>query len=208
MKDLIIVGAGHLGIDVFSLVANLNIARQRWNIKGFINDIPVDLSKFRLPIGIIGTIEDWVPSPNEVFALAIGNPKGKETVAKKLKARGAVFPTLVNLQARVADTAELGEGVIVFNGSQIAPCAKIGDFSVIGHSIVGMCSEIGAFSNTAAWVNVYQDVTIGKRCQLWSHSVILNSIGDDVVVGAGSVVVNKVKSGTTVFGNPAKRMDW
>ena len=32
-------------------------------------------------------------------------------------------------------------------------------------------------------------------------------IGDGATVGIGSVVISNVKAGTTVFGNPAKKMD-
>ncbi len=208
MKDIIIVGAGHLGIDVYGLLCSINDFSNKWNIKGFINDVPLDITRFRLPIGIIGSIENWQPSSNEVFAMAIGSPLGKKQVAEKLKARGAMFETLISPNASVARTAVIGEGAVVFAGSQIAPCATIGKFACIGNSIIGMDATIGDYSNTAAWVNVYQDVIVGKRCQLWSHSVILNKVGDDAIVGAGSVVISKVRSGTKVFGNPAKKLDF
>lgn len=208
MKDIIIVGAGHLGIDVYGLLCSINNSSRKWNIKGFISDIPLDITRFSLPVGIIGSIVNWQPSSNEVFAMAIGSPLGKEQVAEKLKARGAMFETLISPNASVARTALIGEGVVVFAGSQIAPCATIGKFACIGNSIIGMDATIGDYSNTAALVNVYQDVSVGKRCQLWSHSVILNKVGDDAVVGAGSVVISKVRSGTKVFGNPAKRLEF
>ena len=90
-----------------------------------------------------------------------------------------------------------------------APCAKIGNFTCIGNSsIVGMDAFVGDYSNMAAFVNVYQNVKVGRGCQIWSHSIILNSVGENAVVGAGSVVVSKVKPGTKVLGNPAKKIDF
>ena len=77
---------------------------------------------------------------------------------------------------------------------------------MIGDTTIAANSTIGDFSNTASYVNIYQDLQIGKRVQIWSHAVILNNIEDDAVVGAGSVVVSKIKKGTRVFGNPAKRL--
>lgn len=210
MKDLIIVGAGHLGLDIYDLACAINIhnALHQWRIKGFLNDIPVDLSRFQLPMGILGTIEDWVPSENEVFALAIGSPAGKERVADKLKRRGASFETLISPTAGVNRTAVVEEGSIVFGGALIAACARIGKFCSIGHSsIIGYDAQIGDYSNTAAFVNVYQDAIIGRRCQIWSQAVVLKSVGDDAVVGACSCVARKVKSGATVFGVPAVRID-
>lgn len=209
MKDIIIVGAGHLGIDVYYLLEGINKAGGDWNIKGFINDIPLDLSRFQLPVGIIGRIDNWQPSPNEHFAMAIGSPGGKRKVAESLIFRGAQFETLISPSARVNPTATIGLGSIVFFDAVIAPCAKIGKFTCIGNSsIVGMDAFVGDYSNMAAFVNVYQNVKVGRGCQIWSHSIILNSVGENAVVGAGSVVVSKVKPGTKVLGNPAKKIDF
>ena len=205
MKDIIIVGAGHLGLDVHSLICEINDLKPIWNILGFINDIQMDLSRFKLPIGIIGTIDGWKPSPNEFFAMAIGSPLGREKVANKLTARGAIFPTLISPRAKVYDSATIGEGSIIFGDSTIGPCATLGKFTCIGHSTsVGTDSVIGDYSNTALRVNVYQNVKIGRRCQIWSHSVVLNKIGDDAMVGAGSVVIAPVRVANKVLGNPAR----
>ena len=209
MKDVIIVGAGHLGVDVFCLLDKINSISPKWNVKGFINDVPVDLSRYRLPIDIVGTIEGYQPTQNEVLVMAIGSPNGKESVARKLISRGAVFEKVIDPSVIVSSTAQIGTGSIVFGGSMVAPCAKVGKFTCIGNSsIIGMDSVLGDYSNTAAWVNIYQGVKVGNKCQLWSSSVILNTVGDDAVVGAGSVVISKVRPGTKVFGNPAKRMDF
>lgn len=50
------------------------------------------------------------------------------------------------------------------------------------------------------------DTYIGKKCFIGARSIILPgiSIGDEVVVGAGSVVTKNVPSNCIVAGNPAK----
>jgi len=47
---------------------------------------------------------------------------------------------------------------------------------------------------------------IGDRVDIGSNSVIIGAIkvGDDAVIGAGSVVVHDVPAGATVAGNPAR----
>jgi len=49
-------------------------------------------------------------------------------------------------------------------------------------------------------------VRIGKRCWLGANAVILPGVtlGDDVIVGAGSVVTKSFPSGTVVAGVPAR----
>jgi len=54
--------------------------------------------------------------------------------------------------------------------------------------------------------NIYCDTRIGKRCFIGADAIILPgvTIGDNVVVGCGSVVTKDVPSGCIVAGNPAK----
>jgi len=65
----------------------------------------------------------------------------------------------------------------------------------------------GEFTSLMANVDVAGNVHIGSRCFLGSNATIVpgRRLGDDVTVGAGSVVVHHIKDGTKVFGNPAKR---
>lgn len=53
---------------------------------------------------------------------------------------------------------------------------------------------------------VGKTVTIGKNVWIGAHAVILPgvSIGDDAVIGAGSVVTKSVKNKEIVVGNPAR----
>jgi acetyltransferase-like isoleucine patch superfamily enzyme len=54
--------------------------------------------------------------------------------------------------------------------------------------------------------SLYKKTYIGKKCFIGARSIILPgvSIGDHVIVGAGSVVTKDVKSNCIVAGNPAK----
>ena len=54
--------------------------------------------------------------------------------------------------------------------------------------------------------SLYKKTTIGKNCFIGARSIILPgvTIGDQVIVGAGSVVTKDVKSNCIVAGNPAK----
>lgn len=203
MKDLIIVCAGGFGREVYYMAKSIG----KWNIKGFIDDNLHALDGVNIALPIIGTIKDWQPSKNEVFALGVSNPKTKESIVGLMKAKGAKFETLIAPHSRIIETTTIGEGCII-SGS-IGDCVKIGNFVNVMGSMIGQDSTIDDFSTTTGFTNI-ASAYIGKRVFLGSHSVILNGkkVGDDAFVCAGSIVFSNVKAGTKVFGNPAKKMEF
>ena len=208
MKNLVIVGAGHLALDVYETVLKINWRVKTWNVVGFLSDVEVDLAKEGIKEPIIGPIHGWEPRIDEEYILAIGDVGAKEKIADEMKARGAKFATVIARTASVSDSATVGEGSMLFGNCQIGRRVSIGRFCVIGDSTMAPHSSIGDYSNTASYANIYQDVKVGSHVQIWSHAVILKDVEDYAVVGAGSVVVRKVKSGTKVFGCPAKKVDF
>lgn len=202
MKDLIIVCAGGFGREVYYMAKSIG----KWNIKGFIDDNLHALDGVNIALPIIGTIKDWVPRENEVFALGVSTPKTKETIVNIMKAKGAKFETLISTRSHIIETAIIGEGCII-SGS-IGDCVKIGNYVNVMGSMIGQDSTIDDFSTTTGYTNI-ASAHIGKRVFVGSHAVVLNglSVGDDAYICAGSIVISKVKAGTKVFGCPAKKFN-
>ena len=128
MKDIIIVGAGRFGREVLQCIKEINDIKKRWNIKGFINDIPDVLDHVRCDYEVIGTIKDWIPSKNEVFALGIASPEGKEKVVQILKSKGAIFATIISPGTYISDFVTIGEGSVI-TGNSIGPNVVLGNFT-------------------------------------------------------------------------------
>lgn len=207
MKDLIIVCAGNFGRELLEVIKHINRIEPKWNIKGFINDDTTALDGHRCKndYPILGTVKDWQPSENEVFALGIASPAGKRKVVSIMKEKGAFFETIISPRAFVADYVEFGEGVIVTAGS-IQNEARIGDFVTIAGSVAGVGCSIDEFTTTTSMCNL-TNAQIGKNVFIGSHSVILenNTIGDDAFICAGSIVFNNIGAEKKVWGIPAKR---
>lgn len=81
---------------------------------------------------------------------------------------------------------------------------SIGDGTVIGPRVTILAHDASTRRHTG--YTRIDRVRIGERVFIGTHAVILPGtiLGDDVVVGAGSVVRGKVPSGTVVAGNPAQ----
>lgn len=203
MKDLIIVCAGGFGREVYYLAK----ATGKWKIKGFIDDNIEALNGVNIALPIIGTIKDWVPKENEVFALGVSNPKTKEKIVNIMKEKGAKFETIIAPYARVIETAEIGEGCII--SGTVGDCAILGNYVNVMGSMIGQDSTIGDFSTTTGYTNI-ASAHLGKRVFVGSHAVVLHglTVGDDAYICAGSIVFSRVKAGAKVFGCPAKKLNF
>jgi sugar O-acyltransferase (sialic acid O-acetyltransferase NeuD family) len=209
MKDIIIMGAGGFGREVLQWVKDINKANETWNIKGFIDDKPGALEEgCECDYKVIGSISEWQPGENEVFAAAIANPQVKENKVCGLKSRGAVFASVIHPSAYIGSFCKVGEGVILYPGTMVTINASIGNFVALLGSCVGHDSSVGDFSTISAFCAINGHVSVGERAFAGVGVTVIPSktIGNDAYVGAGSVVIMDVKNGERVFGNPARKM--
>lgn len=207
MKNLIIVGSGDFGIEMYETVVEINASEPTWNVLGFLDDDKPVGTVIYDDVAVIGTVKDWEPQTGEWFGIGIANPAGKEKVATKLNSQGANFATIVSPRSFVSSTAHLGTGCFIFKNSNINHGTVLGDFVSVGCSMIGGNAHIGNYSTTTSFVNI-TSCKIGQRVFVGSHAVVLHGlkVGDDCFISAGSIVMGNVKPGRRMFGCPARPM--
>lgn len=212
MKDIIIVGASGFGRELVQYIEDINVSKKNvvWNILGFIDDNPNALDGIGHGYQVVDGIINHIPRPNVYYVCAIAFPSVKQRLVNMLKDKGAKFATIIHPTARVSRYAKLGEGCVVTPNSNINTEAKVGDFVSVLASGIGHDAIIGDYSTLSGHVWVNGHVSVGSKVYLGCGSMIAPSkkIGNGATVGIGSVVVSNVKSNTTVFGNPAKKIDF
>lgn len=204
MKDLIIVGASGLGRKLYVCLRRLNTDNQ-WNIKGFIDDNEHALDGKKCDLKIIGTINDWEPTENQTFVMAVANPYIKYVLANKLLKKGAHFETIVSPDVIMGDYVEIGEGSIIMTPYNVESEAKIGRFVTLLGSTIAIDGVLGDYSTTTGFVNL-TCANIGRGVYIGSHAVILErvTIGDGAVIGAGSIVTKDIPPYSLAYGTPAR----
>ena len=207
MKDLVIVGAGGCGRELLQWARDINEAGQRWNIKGFIDDNKGALEGKNCTVSILSGIDDYEICPDDEFVCGIGSSGARKTIVEKLKAKGAVFVTLIHPTAVISDSCTIGEGVIIYPFALISDNAAIGDGCIINmYSSIAHDSVLGEYCTISAHCDVTGTCTLGDRVYMGTTSNIVpgSKIGNDVYICAGSTVMSHVRAGRKVLGTPAK----
>ena len=139
-------------------------------------------------------------------ALAVGgNPARLALLAHAALAERA--HRLESPHAYVSATAVLGAGVVVMSGAHIGPSTAVADGALINtHAVIEHDCRVGAGTHVAPGALLLGASSVGERCLIGAGSVVLPGVivGDDVTVGAGSVVIDDLPGPAMVAGNPAR----
>lgn len=207
-KKLIIIGAGGLGRIVHDVLSQDEEVLDAYELHGFLDtrtdiDLPPELQE-----KVIGSPLTHEPQLDEIFIPAIGDPNWRKKLLAPLISRNAEFYSYTR-KASIAARSQIGHGVFITPGAVISTDCRIGDFSyidtyvILGHDVqVGKYCMIGAMSFMAGGVQVGDGVAMHPRATI-SKGVHL---GNDCIIGIGSVVVKNVAACCTVFGNPARNI--
>ena len=211
-NKIAVFGAGGFGIEVAMLIEHINKVSQDLEIIGFFDDEEPE-GKVINGYPILGGIDKLNRWNSALFlVLALGIPKTKKHVLGKIHNKKISYPVLVHPSVIMGDKKYLtiGEGSIICAGTIITTNISIGRHVILNLSCtVGHETEIGDFSSFMPTCNISGEVKIGEG-NFWGTGVkIINKkvVGDNVIVGAGSVIVEDIPDNVIIAGVPAKAIN-
>lgn len=208
MQQLIIIAAGGMGRTLYDMARESLGFATEFVIRGFIDDNLSALDGFVNYPQIIGKISTYIPQDDDVFVCSIGGSARKKCMSEIID-RGGHFITLIHQTARVGTNVKIGEGNVIGAYTSIGADAVIGNYNMIqSYTVLGHDVHIGDWNRIDTHVTCVGGTIVGNEVDIYTSSVLNHGVvvEDKAHVGACSFVIRKVKSGTTVMGNPAKRL--
>lgn len=207
-KPLYLIGASHLGRELESFLELIPEDERDFHIMGYLHNYTQisPLDGFPTSYKILGDWDSFPLKNNDYCLITVGDVSWREKLYLGLVNRASIY-TFIQQSAVILKYTEIGVGCIISAHCHISTNVHLGrSVFVNGGSQIGHDVSIGDYCSIMSQVEIGGGVQIGKGVFIGSNATIIPNVvvEDNSIIGAGSVVIKKVKSGTTVFGNPAR----
>src|SRR5690554_1485985 len=150
------------------------------------------------------------PNIYDVY-VPLGNVKVRRYVINQFKEKGFNLPNYIHPSVNIDKTVNIGEEAIyILEGTLIMPFVNIHNGVMISvstiiahHTTLNSGVFISAGSNIGASININENAFIGISSTVMTG---VKEIGEDSIIGAGTVVIRDVPAKSTVVGNPAREI--
>ena len=208
-KTLYIIGARGAGREFFARFSRIPGFSDQYEFGGYLDDKSTALDGYMGYPPIVGSVEDYRPEENDVFACALGDPVYRRKYIDIVLSKGGRFETFIAPSASIYNNARIGQGTVIYENSTVSCDVTVDDYVLmLSNAVLGHDVHVGRYSVIEANASACGFASIGEGVILHTSSVVLPKVkvGDSSIVGAGSVVISNVKAGVTVFGVPAVKI--
>lgn len=208
MINLVIIGGSGFAREIFDLANVCYSQNPDFKVKGFLSDSPSKIEEMGYP-PVLAKVAEYEIQEDDVFFCAIGKVSDRRKTVEIILSKGGAFINLIHPSANISPSVRLGIGIGIKAFCVLAADVIIEDFTflqssvIMGHDVhIGRYCQINSFAFFAGLSRVHDMSTINAGVKMIQNAIV----EEGATVGIGSVVLKRVKKGTTVFGMPAKRI--
>lgn len=208
MENIVLFGGGnqaHYTIDIIEKEGKYNII----GIIDSVHEVGSEIFGHKI-LGRQENLKEIIPQYNILGGvISIGDNWSRYAVYQQIikiipdfTFVNAIHPSVV-----IGNTTEMGVGIVAMAGCIFNPKAKIGNFTFFATGAqVEHDNTIHDFASISAGSITGGYVTLGKYSAITLGVTVLDriEIGENTVVGAGSLVIKSLPSNVLAYGNPAK----
>jgi sugar O-acyltransferase (sialic acid O-acetyltransferase NeuD family) len=208
MENIVLFGGGNQAHYTIDIIEKEN----KYNIVGIIDSIH-DVGSERFGYKILGRQENLKEIINEYNiyggVISIGDNWNRYYVYQQIKeiVPDFTFVNAIHPSVIIGNTTELGVGVVAMAGCIFNPKAKIGDFTFFATGAqIEHDNEINDFASVSAGSITGGYVKLGKFSAITLGVTVMDrvEIGENTVIGSGSLVTKSIPSNVLAYGNPVK----
>ncbi len=205
MTRYVIWGAGGHAREVNLLCEVLG-----YPVLGFLDERPEEKGNFVDGKPVLGDLTDILNLRQDVIIICagVGDPTLRQKFVSKSRELGfSISESLIHPSVSLPNTSSIGEGCVIFAGTQITTNVHIGDFVVINLGCtLSHDSMIDDFATISPGVNICGNVHIGEGAYIGVGTSIREKteIGAWSMIGGGSFVRTNVPSRCLYAGVPAR----
>ncbi|MDB9304553.1 acetyltransferase [Nodularia spumigena CS-591/12] len=208
MRNIFILGASGHGKSILDIVK----AEKKYEIIGFI-DSQKDVGSDYCGFPILGRESDlnFLIQHYQVndLIIAIGSNYHRFAAAERIQKS---YPTIqlatsIHPSAVIASDVEIGSGTVIMPHATIITGAKIGQGCILNTaSSLDHDSVMEDWSSIAPGVTTGGNVKIKMRSSVGLGSNLIHKveIGQDTVIGAGSLILKNIPERVVAYGNPCE----
>ena len=204
-RQLIVVGAGAFAREV---VWAAREAHDPWDVLGYLDDNAEIQGSHICDASVLGGIDDWTNYPEASLVVAIGQPRGRRQIVRRMQERGTPrFGTVIHRSVQKSAYVELGEGSIVCAGTILTTQVRLGSHCIVNlNCTIGHDVQLGDFCTLAPLVACSGSVSAGPGVEIGTSAAIRQglTLGEGAMVGMGSVLTKNVPPNALWVGNPAR----
>lgn len=202
MNQLLIIGAGGHGLVVADTAREMG----RWGKIAFLDDNPtVQIPDW--PVLGNSELAAELLSEYKDLAIALGDNSKRLRLIQYYAGLGYNLPAIIHPAAYISKSARIGPGTVAFAQTAVNAGAKVGTGCIIntGATVDHDC-VLADGVHLSPGVHLGGEVRIEKCSWLGVGVSVINriTIGDNVIIGAGSVIIKPVEGNVTVVGVPGR----
>jgi sugar O-acyltransferase (sialic acid O-acetyltransferase NeuD family) len=208
VKNIVLIGGGNQAHYTIDIIEKIN----QFNVLGIIDSVH-EVGSYRFGYKVLGRQEniiDIIKEYNiECGVISIGDNWSRHYVHEciKILVPDFEFVNAIHPSVIIGNNVILGKGIVAMAGCIFNPKAIIGDFTFFatGAQVEHDC-EIEEFASISAGSVTGGYVKIGRFSAVTLGVTIIDrlTIGENTVVGAGSLVTKSLPDNVLAYGNPAR----
>lgn len=205
MRKLLILGAGGHG----KVVGEIALLMKKWDVISFLDDDPH--KEKCLSFHVIGKIKDleiFIHEYDDVF-VAVGNNDIRKKLIEKVVSHKQSIPTLIHPSAIISTFSTVDYGTVVMANVIVNPNCQIGKGCIINTaSTIDHDCIIKNYVHISPGCHLSGEVDIDYNVWLGTGTNIIQriKIGNNTIIGAGSVVIRDAQPNSKYVGVPARKL--